>query len=217
MSSQQTVEGVESMNHAYVLVLSCLLLSSCAKVPIQEMSDARQALKAAYIAKANEYSPESLTKAEENLTLAEQNLASGYLEQARQDAVMSKQHAVQAYKMASAIERAQTIWQTISELIYSEYEVNRLIKKAQNAASDNNLNSVLHFANEAYQRGEEVLNKLRLKHAQQLIEQLDNMTLLPEEMTSLRTAKAAYDNQEGQQAYDLAKELLEQIGQRLTH
>ncbi len=207
------------MNYLYLLILSCLLLSNCAKVPIQEMSDARQALKAAYIAKANEYSPVSLTKAEENLDLAEQNLTIGYLDQARQDAIASKKYAVQAYEMASAIERAKTIWQTISELIYSEYEGNRLIKKAQNAASANNLNNVLRFANEAYQKGEEVLNQLRLKRAQQLIKQLNvsDVTFTREETSLLKNVETSYNSKKWQQAYELAKKLLERIEQRLIH
>jgi hypothetical protein len=62
-----------------VLPVFALILSACAAVPpVQEMSDARQAIAAARDAGAETYAPEQLRQAETSLAIAEQYIKEGF-------------------------------------------------------------------------------------------------------------------------------------------
>jgi hypothetical protein len=78
---------------AFVLVLS---VSACAGVPVQEMSDARQAVEAARQAGADVRAPKELTAAEALLESAEKALAEGNFKRARADAHAAHDKAVTA-------------------------------------------------------------------------------------------------------------------------
>ncbi len=77
------------------------LLSACAGVPVQEMSDARQAVEAARQANAQTYAPEELQAAENLLQRAEEALTEGYYQQAREDAEAARERAVSAQAKSS--------------------------------------------------------------------------------------------------------------------
>ncbi|VAX03059.1 hypothetical protein MNBD_GAMMA20-1686 [hydrothermal vent metagenome] len=77
------------------------LLSACAGVPVQEMSDARQAVEAAHQADARIYAPEELQAAENLLQRAEEALTEGYYRQAREDAEAAREQAVSAQSKSS--------------------------------------------------------------------------------------------------------------------
>ncbi len=85
--------------------LGCLaligLLTACAGVPVQEMSDARQAVEAARQANAQTYAPEELQAAENLLQRAEEALTEGYYRQAREDAEAAREQAVSAQAKSS--------------------------------------------------------------------------------------------------------------------
>jgi len=76
------------------------LLAACAGVPVQEMSDARQAVEAAREAGAREYAPDELQAAENLLQRAEEALTEGYYRQAREDAEAARAQAVSAQAKA---------------------------------------------------------------------------------------------------------------------
>ena len=76
--------------------LLALMLSACAGIPVQEMSNARQAVEAARKAGAETRARTELKSAEELLQSAEQALQEGDYKQARKDAVASHGQAVQA-------------------------------------------------------------------------------------------------------------------------
>ncbi len=82
-------------------LLSVGLLSACAGVPVQEMSDARQAVEAARQADARIYAPEELQAAENLLQRAEEALTEGYYRQAREDAEAAREQAVSAQSKSS--------------------------------------------------------------------------------------------------------------------
>ncbi len=82
-------------------LLSAGLLSACAGVPVQEMSDARQAVEAARQADARIYAPEELQAAENLLQRAEEALTEGYYRQAREDAEAAREQAVSAQSKSS--------------------------------------------------------------------------------------------------------------------
>jgi len=78
------------------LLLAILTLAACAGVPVQEMSDARQAVDAARKVGAESRASKTLQSAEVFLQHAEQALQDGDYPQARKDAEAARAQAVQA-------------------------------------------------------------------------------------------------------------------------
>lgn len=86
-----------------LLLLPLLLLSACSVMPpVQEMSDARQAIKAAREARAQEYAPQKLRSAEDSMELATRTLEQGEYEAARMAASVAKALAIKARDAAIA-------------------------------------------------------------------------------------------------------------------
>ncbi len=73
-----------------------LLLLACSSAPIQEMSDARQAISAASQAGAENRSPSILYRAKQNLIVAENALERGEYNAAKKSALKAKEQAVKA-------------------------------------------------------------------------------------------------------------------------
>ena len=195
--------------------LTFLLISiaSCVTVPTQEMSDARLAVKAAQDVRAAYYVPNTLAKAEENLAKAEDSLRTGQLIQARRAAILAKEQAVNAHKMAIAIDYAKTIWQAVVAIKFSGQDVNKLIKKAEIAAQQEDIDSALHFADEAQRQGELALNQAYLEQTALLLCNLDQQkdSFTQEELTILNAAQAAYQKNQGEQAHQFAKQLADKF------
>ncbi|MBA3564553.1 MAG: DUF4398 domain-containing protein [Gammaproteobacteria bacterium] len=93
------------MRHSYLVpcrVSTCFglfllgLLTACASAPVQEMSDARQAINAAEQAGAEESAPQALEVARKLLTDAESQLQGGRYFAARRNAVQAKTKALEA-------------------------------------------------------------------------------------------------------------------------
>lgn len=83
-----------------------LLLFACTTMaPVQEMSNARQTLRAAHQVKAQRYAPELFGKAEHLLQAAEIQLAEGEYEQARASALAARQEAIRARQRALSQQR----------------------------------------------------------------------------------------------------------------
>ena len=78
------------------LSLALLLVVACVSAPVQEMSDARQALQAAEQADAHEKAPESYRAARRLLEEAEQHLDAGDYRAARDSAMAARQESVTA-------------------------------------------------------------------------------------------------------------------------
>lgn len=76
------------------------LLAACASAPVQEMSDARQAIQAAEQAGADKIAPSALGDARALLTEAETQLQDGRYYAARRNAIGAKAKALEA--MASS-------------------------------------------------------------------------------------------------------------------
>lgn len=79
------------------------LLVACAGPPVQEMSDARQAIQAAEEAGAAKYAPVPLGQAQDALSSAETKLQKRAYNGARNDARLAKQKATHARSIAEAI------------------------------------------------------------------------------------------------------------------
>ena len=84
------------------LMLGALLLAAGCQTapPVQEMSDARQAIMAAREAGAEEKAPAELRQAVEHLHAAEEALTQKQYLSARRDAVMAKNLAIDALKLS---------------------------------------------------------------------------------------------------------------------
>jgi hypothetical protein len=75
----------------------CMGLAACAGAPVQEMSNARQAIKAARDAASSSLStPPSLAEAEALLNRAEASLQKRAYKEARRDAIAARGKAVEA-------------------------------------------------------------------------------------------------------------------------
>jgi hypothetical protein len=84
--------------------LVAVLLGACAAVPpVQEMSDARQALEAAREARADKYAEQKLRSAEDSLELATRTLNQGEYEAAKMAATVAKALAIKARDEALAV------------------------------------------------------------------------------------------------------------------
>lgn len=197
----------------YFLIPLCIQLISCVTAPIQEMTDARLAVKAAHDVKALIYVQNTLAKAEDSLTQAEESLRTGQLIQARKSAVLAKQQAINAHKMAIAIDYAKTVWQAVAAVKFSGYDMHRLIKRAEVAAQQEDIDHVLQFAQEAQRQGELALNQAYLEQTAILLCHLamqeDNLTA--DALATLKIARIAYQQQEGARAYQLAKPLVDEL------
>lgn len=79
-----------------LLVLISMGLAACAGAPVQEMSNARQAIKAAREAGAETAAPEKLTEAEALLDRAEDRLQRRAYREARRAAIAARDKAVEA-------------------------------------------------------------------------------------------------------------------------
>lgn len=83
-----------------VTLLLGLLLAACAGPPVQEMSDARQAIQAAAEAGADQHAPVPLRQARTYLESAESKLQKRAYNGARKDARLARQKASEALSIA---------------------------------------------------------------------------------------------------------------------
>jgi hypothetical protein len=79
-------------------ILAALLLIACASAPVQEMSDARQAIQAAKAAGADVNVDQNLSKAETYLQDAQSAIEVGEYSVARDSARAAREEALQAQK-----------------------------------------------------------------------------------------------------------------------
>ena len=78
------------------LVVAALTLAACAGAPVQEMSNARQAIRAARDAGAERTAPQKLNEAEALLNRAEDSLERRAYREARRNAIAARDKAAEA-------------------------------------------------------------------------------------------------------------------------
>jgi len=83
-----------------VALLGAALASGCAGWPVQEMSNARQAIVAAEKAGAERYAPEALAEAQRLLSSAKSHSSQGDYRTARDEADLARDKAIEARKLA---------------------------------------------------------------------------------------------------------------------
>jgi len=98
----------------YVLpfLLAALLagpwLAGCAGMPLQEMSDARQAIRAAERAGAEKHAPELLAEAQRLVETARLNIHKGEYREAREEAELAREKAMEARRVAETASAGAT-------------------------------------------------------------------------------------------------------------
>lgn len=85
-----------------VFVALLALIAGCESLPVQEMSDARQAISAAREAGAEEHAGEQLIAAESSLRNAEQSLGARSYSVAQREAMQAKTLAIEALRISEA-------------------------------------------------------------------------------------------------------------------
>lgn len=85
-----------------LLVLMTMVVTACASAPVQEMSDARQALDAALRAGAAERAPAQTQAAQSSLAEAEKSLKQRNFSHARQNAQQARSQAIEAQRIAQS-------------------------------------------------------------------------------------------------------------------
>ena len=83
-------------------LLGAMQLVGCAGAPVQEMSNARQAVRAAQQAGGAKYSPEAMAEAERLLKNAKTNQSKGEYRVAREEAEQARDKALVALHEAEA-------------------------------------------------------------------------------------------------------------------
>ena len=84
------------------MLAALLAIAGCQSAPVQEMSDARQAISVAQKAGAQELAPSDLKAAMEYLESAEGYISQRQYDRARRDAVNAKASALDALRLSSA-------------------------------------------------------------------------------------------------------------------
>jgi hypothetical protein len=79
-----------------ILAVAVLALAACAGAPVQEMSNARQAIRAARDAGAEQAAPQKLNEAEALLNRAEDSLERRAYREARRSAIAARDKAAEA-------------------------------------------------------------------------------------------------------------------------
>ncbi|HEU4653085.1 MAG TPA: DUF4398 domain-containing protein [Steroidobacteraceae bacterium] len=87
-------------------LLVALGLAACAGAPVQEMSNARQAIRAARDAGAAKAAPQTLQEAQALLDRAENNLQRREYREARRDAVAARDKASEALSVSRPLSTA---------------------------------------------------------------------------------------------------------------
>jgi hypothetical protein len=88
-------------------LLAAVQLAGCAGVPVQEMSNARQAVQAAQKAGGAKYAPETMAEAEKLLASAKANLKKGEYRPARDEAELAREKAMEARRQAEAAKASE--------------------------------------------------------------------------------------------------------------
>lgn len=91
------------MPRSTALLIGLICLSGCQVAPVQEMSDARQAIEAAQFAGAEQRAPRELRAAQEEIASAQRHLQSQQYSRARDEALEAKRRATIALSNAERV------------------------------------------------------------------------------------------------------------------
>jgi predicted S18 family serine protease len=93
-----------SLRKAAVLLTLASAIFGCSSMPVQEVSDARQAITSARAAGGDRYTPQTLEQAERLIDQALADLALGHYHSARVAALTAKRRAIYAREAALSVQ-----------------------------------------------------------------------------------------------------------------
>lgn len=205
----------------YLVGAAALLLVGCTTAPVQEMSDARQAIAAARDVGAAQRTPVLLNSAEQSLQDAQLQLKNYFYTEARKRAVIAKAQAVQARREAetqqhqeqqraaqAAIAAAQRAVQDATTLEASWRDTDNLLKAAEAAAQSGDFVQAQAQAAAAEQQARLTSNQAYLEKARCLINAAKARHHLTRAQRAIVTeAEAALGQHDGKRAYTLINRL----------
>lgn len=107
MTVTRLAGSVRNRSSGLAAAIACIALAGCAGIPAQEMSNARQAIRAAQEAGAATAAPGEIEKAQALLGRAEASMQQRLFRQAREEASEARKVATAALEAAQAARRAQ--------------------------------------------------------------------------------------------------------------
>jgi uncharacterized protein (UPF0332 family) len=201
--------------------IAALLAVGCTTAPVQEMSDARQAIAAARDADAARRTPELLNSAEHSLRDAQLQLKNYFYTEARKRAIAAKAQAVQARREAEAqqhveqqhaaqvaIAAAQRAIQDAAALEGLWRESDSVLKSAETAMQSGDYAQAQTQAAVAEQQALLAINQAYLEKARYLINATKSRHhLTNSQRATVKEAEAALRKHDGKQAYTLISPL----------
>lgn len=203
-----------------------IVLSGCASAPMQEMSDARQALQAAREAEAGAYAPTRYSEAEQRLSRAEKRLSSRDYKSARDNALTARREAIASRNMALAISQAKEILIEVDAEKALSQEARDWVRQAEAAAAAGNEEETVNAALRAKKRALEDLRRAReirrqqqqenrswLEQAKSLLDEArrDEPRMDEDQRRALAEAAAIYANGQGKTAFEHLTGLLAEL------
>lgn len=153
----------------FLSIIIPIIIIGCTTIPTQEMSDARQALKAANDVNAKHYAPSTWQQAYKNLKQAEQYLINNQFQQAREQAILVKQQAVNAHNMAVAINNAINVWKNLTTMGYFNPKLNTLLNQIKQAAHKNDVETTVLLANQFSDQGKSLLKQAQTRSTKRFL------------------------------------------------
>ncbi|CAK0740030.1 putative DUF4398 domain-containing protein [Gammaproteobacteria bacterium] len=191
----------------WVGLVATVILFGCANAPpIQEMSDARQSVRAAVEAGAEHYFPTIMERVDALLTKAEKELAVADFRGAEQHALAAKTEAVRARSLVLTLTSTIETVEQAERVTKLDPNTRAVLQQAQDAASQGNEAVTMAFMEQARQEAESALEDYDLERAQTLAA---NLRSEPKRLRNsalreaLEAAEAAVRHHEGHRAYGL--------------
>lgn len=194
-----------------------MLLVGCASAPIQEMSDARQALQAAEHARAAQLSPGAFSRAKGHLRNAEEALDVRAYREARYEAEQTREQAILARSNAGVIGNAEAAVSEAARLGNPQGDTAVLLDHALEAARQGKQDQALILARQATEQAKRAINDAYLRDAWSRISRLQPVRgrLNAAQRARLRSAEEAYWKGEGQKASEILRRLMDTLPPKL--
>jgi hypothetical protein len=182
-----------------------VVLSGCAYAPpIQEMSDARQSVRAALDAGADRYLPTIMERVDARLADAEQQLEVADYQSAEQQALAAKNEAMRARTLVMNLTSTLEIVAQAERVPTFNPNTRTIVRQALEAASRGDEVVAVMLIDQARQEAKSVLADYDLERARVLATKLRNLSTgdsIPGEV--LDAAETAISNHDGPRAYGL--------------
>jgi len=142
----QMMNRTHKLRALTLLVATGTGLVACAGAPVQDMSNARQTIRAAHEAGAMDYSPDNLRAADKSLQNAKQAIDLRKYQEARREARAATRSAAAARNMALAIASAQSAIENARLKNFPADQAEAVLKQAIAAAAQGDEEKTIELA-----------------------------------------------------------------------